>query len=362
MSPVVVASQGTQSGPIGATFKPIVRGLQVWVADINARGGLAGHPVKLFVYDDGGDPARSKANTREAVEQRGAIVFVDNTDFLGGASTVDYVTEKRIPVIGGDQGRTFSLKSPMFFPVTAVGPTFYRASLIAPARYLVPQGKKKLGWLVCVETPICAEADQQWQKEAPGAGWEPVYRGRVSVAQPDYTSECLAARSAGAEVLIVTLDTSGFERFTGSCVRQGYRPIFVNPSGQADRMKDNRQIDGMVAIGLTFPYFQTGTPATDAFHRAMRQYAPGETLEQGTSQGWASAKLFERAAGQLGEPPTSAEILNGLWTVNGDTLGGLTQPLTFRENQPPDPKACWYTYITKMGAWVSPDDFTMQCV
>ena len=363
-SPVVLASLGTQSGPIGATLKPIVRGMQIWLAAINARGGLNGHPVRVLVFDDGGDPARAKANAKDAIEHKGAIALVANTDVLAGGGSIDYITSKGIPMIGGDHGRTFALQSPMFFPVTAVGPSMYRTAMVAPARYLIPQGKKKLGWLVCVETPICPEADKLWQKEAGSAGWDPVYRGQVSVAQPDYTAECLAARSAGAEVLIVILDASSFERFARSCVRQNYRPTLVGGPGvtQADRMKGNPDLEGMVALGLTFPYFQKGTPATDEFQEAVKQYAPGEVSEQGTSQGWASAKLLEKAAAQLGEPPTSAAILKGLWAINGDTLGGLTEPLAFHENQLPDPKGCWFTYITKQGSWVSPDNFALHCL
>lgn len=115
-SPLVIASLGTQSGPIGATLKPIVRGLQIWVADVNGRGGVNGHPVRVLLYDDGGDPARAKANAQDAIERKGAIALVANTDAISGGGSVDYVTEKRIPIIGGDHARTFNLKSQMFFP------------------------------------------------------------------------------------------------------------------------------------------------------------------------------------------------------------------------------------------------------
>src|SRR5439155_15279522 len=69
-SPVLLATVGTYSGPVGGLFTNILSGAQVWMKDINARGGLNGHPVKIFVYDDGGDPARHRAQVQEAIKQR----------------------------------------------------------------------------------------------------------------------------------------------------------------------------------------------------------------------------------------------------------------------------------------------------
>ncbi len=54
-----------------------LRGLQMWVADINARGSLLGRPVKLVHYDDGSRSARAEAGVRKLVE-------VDGVDFLVG--------------------------------------------------------------------------------------------------------------------------------------------------------------------------------------------------------------------------------------------------------------------------------------
>ena len=54
-----------------------LRGLQMWVADINARGSLLGRPVKLVHYDDGSRSARAEDGVRKLVE-------VDGVDFLVG--------------------------------------------------------------------------------------------------------------------------------------------------------------------------------------------------------------------------------------------------------------------------------------
>jgi hypothetical protein len=76
--------------------------------------------------------------------------------------------------------------------------------------------------------------------------------------------------------------------------------------------------------------------------------------------GWVAGKLLQRAGAKLPEPPTSEAILQGLWTIEGDTLGGLTSPLTFRKDEPAVPTSCWFNLALK-GRWSSPDNYQLHC-
>ena len=62
------------------------------------------------------------------------------------------------------------------------------------------------------------------------------------------------------------------------------------------------------------------------------------------------------------EPPTAESVLNGLWSIQNDSLGGLTYPLTFVRDQPAERKACWFGFAVKDGIWVSPDGFKLHCL
>ena len=363
-SPVILATVGTISGPAGAALIPTVQGAQVWVKHISAKGGLNGHPVKLIIYDDGGDPARHRAQVQDAVEVRSAIAFLANVEPLTGHSSVEYVTTKRVPVIGLDLTEEWAYSSPMYFPQGSSGaPALYPALPRAFASLVVPQGKKKLGTVICVEATTCDDLQRAWDTGARSAGFDYVYRGRASIAQPDYTAQCLSNRSAGAEVVFLTLIDSAVRNFAQSCARQDYRPILGIPAvSQADGMKDDPHLEGISAASPFFPYFQSGTPATDEYHDAMRRYGQGMSESGPSAAGWAAGRLLERAAANLPEPPTSEAILAGLWTVKDDTLGGLTAPLTFVKDQPAAKRSCWFNMLLRKGAWVSPDGFKLHCL
>ncbi|MGH9000303.1 MAG: hypothetical protein ACRDY7_13045, partial [Acidimicrobiia bacterium] len=82
----------------------------------------------------------------------------------------------------------------------------------------------------------------------------------------------------------------------------------------------------------------------------LKTFAKGEDAKPGPGSinGWVSAKAFEAAAKGIAADatPTSADIVNGLYALDGDDLGGLTYPLRFEPNKPKKKIACGYPVVS----------------
>jgi branched-chain amino acid transport system substrate-binding protein len=354
-SPIVIGSIGTLSGPAGDVIKRTYEGAQLWVAAVNARGGIAGHIVKHIVADDGGDPARHKAELRRLVEQENVVALVGNPDALTGYAGVDYIKEKQVAYIGGDGGGDWFYSTPFHFPQGSHGLAIAEAEIRDVGLYGKAHNKKKLGTLNCTEADICRVFDKVWNEKAAAYGVEPVYRGRTSLVQPDFTAECLAAQRAGVEMFEIGLDTNSIGRLAASCARQGFRPIFGFPAGLAkDNQKDDPNLEGARSTLPTFSWLQNDTPAAQEFQDALKRY--GKNLlpvTAGHTGGWTAGKLFEKgvlAGGATGKV-TKATVLAGLYTVKNDTLGGLTSPLTFTAGQAPVRQPCSTQIEINKGKW-----------
>ena len=361
-APIVIGNIGTYTGPAGGSLKRFPEGVQVWVKWINERGGLNGHPVKLIVVDDGGDPARHKAAKQDLVERKGVQAFVGDGEPLAGESSVDYITSKGIPMVGNEGGSDWYHKSPMYFPQAPNGDTYWRSMM--PGLAEVTKGKKKFASVACVEAETaCGGADRVWHDEgvAKANGFDPVYRARVSLAQPDYTAECLAAQRAGAEIVVLVLDDTSIGRFANSCGRQRYNPIFAWPlAPAATRHKDDPNLNGGVVLLNFFPWTKGDTPATAEFQGAMKKHFSG-TVEPGHAGGWASGKMFEKAALATATPTLASGILEGLYSFRGETLGGLTMPLTFTRGKPAPRVECWGQLIINSGKYVPVNNGEVRC-
>jgi branched-chain amino acid transport system substrate-binding protein len=363
-SPVTVASVGTYSGPVGTVNSPILRGAQVWVKWINQRGGLNGHQIVQVVYDDGGDPARYRAAVHDAVERRKVLAFLINSDVVTGNSreVVDYITANRVPVIGLDGGPDVGYASPMYFPHLSSGQYLERALVYSTAEQSIPKGLKKLGTLVCVEGQICSSIERRFADMASEVGFDYVYHGKASLAQPDFTAECLAAHNDAVEVLFLAMDQNSSRRLSAACARQGYHPVLALPGqGIAEDLKNDPNLDGTIGSVSVFPWFQKGTPATDEYQEALKVFGTNEASGAGPAIGWSAAKLFERGGAALAEPPTRESLLAGLAALRSETLGGLVAPLTFQPNTPPTPFVCWFSVVLKDRVWRSPDNYRLHC-
>jgi branched-chain amino acid transport system substrate-binding protein len=349
---------------VGAVLLPLAQGVQVWVRHVNEHGGVSGHLVHHVLYDDGGDPARHRFSLQQAVERQKVVAFVGEGDGVTGRAGVEYINSKRVPVIGSEGAGNWYYESPMYFPQQTSAEGFFGGAVLSIAQQAVPAGKTKFGTIVCVESTECDRLQQAVDKYVPKTELEYVYRGRSSIAQPDYTAECLSARNAGTTVLLLVLEAASQSRFGAACARQAFRPLYGSfASAVAARAADDPNLRGMVADSPVFPWFQTGTPATDEFASAFGRYGRGVPAGVGPPTGWVAGKVFEKAAANLSEPPTAAGVLEGLWAFKDDSLGGLTQPLTFVRDQPTKPVVCWFNIkiADEGGKWVSPDGFRQHC-
>jgi branched-chain amino acid transport system substrate-binding protein len=66
-SPVVIGTSLSLSGDFSADGQAFEKGYQLWANDINAAGGLMGHPVKLDIVSDGSSPAQVVTNYQKLI-------------------------------------------------------------------------------------------------------------------------------------------------------------------------------------------------------------------------------------------------------------------------------------------------------
>src|SRR5262245_14563211 len=76
------------TGPASFLGDPEKKTLEMYVADMNAKGGINGQPIKLFIYDDQSDPNQARTFATRLIEQ-------DKVDALLAGST----TATTMPII-----------------------------------------------------------------------------------------------------------------------------------------------------------------------------------------------------------------------------------------------------------------------
>jgi branched-chain amino acid transport system substrate-binding protein len=288
------------------------------------------------------------------IEQNHVVALVFDAA-IDGSGTVSYVTQQGVPFVGGFGVGDYFYQSPVYFPQMPQGNDSAEEYLGA-FQMLAHQGKTKLATIVCVESPnICNAVTSVAKRGAPKYGLQVVYQTTSSITQPDYSSECLNARNAGAQAVATVLDQASTGRLAQSCARQGYHPVFVNTANVVSPdMAQNDNLQGMVTAAETTP-LAANNPALQEFRAAMSKYAGGQTLLDGMVEAWTAGKLLEAGAKGLpdGDVPTLRKaLLNGLWGLHSfDPI--LAAPQQYNPNQLATRTLCWFMETIQNHRWVS---------
>jgi branched-chain amino acid transport system substrate-binding protein len=364
--PITVGFVGSITGLYGTSFRPLLTAIQANLTDLNSRGGINDHPIKLIVADDGGDPAIYLAQLRRMVEQDKVIGFVGNTHAASlSQAAVDYVESKGIPILDGDDSNLLAPTSPMIFGFGASGIAL-NGTEFAAARDLLGSGHK-VGFISCQEVQQCSDYATTFAGFSAKAGFTPVFAGRASLTAPDFTANCLQARNAGAQVLFLRIDINSVKRIARDCSRQGYKPTYVTAPVLTDPSSpSNPAMDGLIIPSQQFPFIDTTLPEEKRFRSVLLQAVGLDQIFAAHAQGWNVADIFAKAAQSIAPDaiPSTALLLKGLYTFKNETLGGTSQPLTYVPGKPPAQvdKMCAFPMQIVGGKWTAPRGDKPSCL
>jgi branched-chain amino acid transport system substrate-binding protein len=338
-APILFGTLGTGSGVIGRAVQPIMTADKAWSADINARGGLSGHPVKLIFGDDGGDPAAALAIAKRMVEQDKVVAFIGTYLVTTTPAVTPYLEQVGVPMIGGPGGNEIEDHSPMVF-----NPQIGSDEALGHAIHLAvvsQSDKRKMAILYCREASSCRQQRDRAMQFASLYGVTIVYEAQVSIAQPDFTAEVIAARNAGAEIVTMLTDEQTILRVARSAKRQGWSPIVTGTYTANAEVMQQPDAEGVLGMAATIPY--RSSPRMQPYLDAVRRYVPDGALGGYGATAWVQLKLIERlSAGFADRNPTTQDYLDALYALRGETVGGLVPPITFNKGPHVHVNMCGY--------------------
>ena len=233
----------------------------------------------------------------------------------------------------------------------------YPAMALGALKGLVDIGHKKQAIIYCVEAEQCPAWRDIAKAKAAAYGVEIVYEAQVSLAQPDFTAECIAAQRNGATGIHSAIDGPSIARLAKSCAQQGYKPQYMGISlAIIDSISKEPALEGLMAPQGNFPFTSASTPAEAEYQDTRAEYAPNLANSPAVATVWAAGALLREAVKGTALPPgkvSSRDLLNGLYTLRDNTLDGLSgAPLTFVEGQNPKKLVNCLYYIRLTGAQV----------
>jgi ABC-type branched-subunit amino acid transport system substrate-binding protein len=198
-APIIVGQSCDLSGPTGARTQEYVKGVDAYLAYVNANGGVHGHPIKMVRYDDGFNPAKGLENSKRLAEQDNVLLYFGMGSAPVTAAMLPYAKDKGIPVFGSLSGAdSLRQQHPMLFHVRAsFGEEIDRLSV-----YLSNLGMTHVA-AIAADLPIGNDGVAALEQSAKARKLEIVHIARIKNDMSNLDAEAAALAKIAPQALLV---------------------------------------------------------------------------------------------------------------------------------------------------------------
>lgn len=250
-APLVVGGIFSISGPASYLGEPERNTLEMMVAEVNAKGGIKGRPVKAVIYDDEANVTKARLHAEKLITKDQALAII-GPSLTHTSMTVLEVTQKaQVPLIScaAGIGITAPAKERVWVFKTA------QTDQMAVSRifqYLQKQGLTKVA-ILTVSTGFGISGKEQLEAQAPKYGLGIVGNEIFGEKDTDMTPQLTKIRGTDAQAVI--------------CWGTGPAPALV-----AKNMKQ---------LGFTIPLIQSHGAASKKFIELAGDAADGIIMPAG---------------------------------------------------------------------------------
>ncbi|HJU15147.1 MAG TPA: ABC transporter substrate-binding protein [Stellaceae bacterium] len=251
--PIKIGFPIPMSGPTAVYGIPVLKGAQLAVQEINAKGGVLGRKLEIL-------PRDSKANADEAVRLSRELIIKDNVDFLVG--TLTSAEAPAVSTVAKENKIVFiapTSKSTILTDAQHINPYIFRVSSNTDVEGLA--GAILMARWKNVKTVATIAPDYAYGRDSIAAFVKNLKKLRPDIkivdeewpklGQPDFTPFITAQMSKKPDAIYCSLFAGDFVTFTKEAKPLGYFKAIDN------RMIDGAEVgttDEAKALGADYPF------------------------------------------------------------------------------------------------------------
>jgi branched-chain amino acid transport system substrate-binding protein len=347
------------SAPLGVSIRD---GVKLAVADINAKGGVAGRRIELVERDDESKPERGVQLAQELInsERIVAVVGIANTPVALAASR--FYQEAKIPIIipvatGSLVSRQFPAPNYIF----RIG-----AFDTVQSAMMADEVVKRRGILKVAILADSTNYGQLGKDDLVAAllklGVQPVLVDKFNVRDPDMTPQLLKARAAGAQAVYGYALGPDLAQIANSMAKIGWKvPYITSWNSSMSNYIDNAGANGEgVRMPQTFIQDAGVSARWAAFIQSyQRAYAVDRIPSPSSAaQSYDATLLIAAALEQAGAAATGEKIREALENLQKPVQGVIatyTKPFAADDHEATEPEHVVFGEV-KSGRVVFADD------
>ena len=226
-----IGQWGPQTGP-AAPWGAVARGTGVLFQMINDEGGIAGRKIEYSMFDDGYNPAKTKAGVKELQEGKGMFGWACGVGSACGLAVKDYLMEKKIPWVGPAAGSLNWITPPQKY-LFAVYPLYYTEAQVLVRYAVKTMGKKKVA-IAYQNDDYGKNGVQGAEKELAKHGLKLVAQVPVEQADTDMKPLVMEFKKVDADLVLLWVTPTHAVRIVGTAQAMQFKPQWMSSSTCSD--------------------------------------------------------------------------------------------------------------------------------
>lgn len=304
-------------------------GAQLYFDALNAQGGVNGRSIEIKRLDDGYEPERCAANTRQLISE-GAFALFGYIGTPTGVVALPLATEAKVPFFAPFTGAEV-LRSPFNRYAIHVRASYFDETA-AIVRHNLATGIRKIA--VFYQNDAYGKAGLEGVVRAlKESNLEPVATGTVERNSLDVAkarNDILAARP---EAIVQISAYKSCASFVREARQAGFAGNFFNVSfvGTQALLDELGAMARGVVVSQVMPFpYSPVTPVAGEYLAAVRK-KQGLTPNYSGIEGFVAARVFAEAARRAGRNLTREAFINAIQGMRNVDLGGF--PVSFGPNK-----------------------------
>jgi branched-chain amino acid transport system substrate-binding protein len=216
---------------------------------INAAGGINGHPVEVIIYDDESDGTKGMLAAKKLVEEHGVNVVIGPTTSGVSLALKPYFTEMEIPLVSAAAAAKIVEPVNESYWIFKTAQSDYLVFEVI-IDYLKKNNMKKVGF-ISEASGFGDSGRLELEKLAPAAGIEVVAWERFDRADRDMTAQLTKIRRQNPDAIIVWSIPPAASVVQQNIFDMGFKIPIIQSHGVGN--KAFIEVAGPAAEGVIFP-------------------------------------------------------------------------------------------------------------
>jgi len=328
----VIGVTAALTGPVSSTYQPAVDAMRIYIDRVNANGGVNGRKIKLMIEDDGAQPSKAAANTKQLVSRDDVVLMINASLSSTYAPVIAETKRAGIPLLfasGVCPKSVYPPADPLQFCTTGYAANYDSQATLDFIK-AHSKGGVKIGFSA-MAIPLSRGEIDHAEELSKKMGMTPVDKEIIPPPTADYTPFATKLKDADPNWVYSWAPWVTQVRTLEALRKLGWKGDYIAWGHLEAESELARLKDGQFYTINSNAMFQDGLPIQKEIEAAAKK-ADSKFPAQTMTEGWIAGMTIEAALKGAGASADRAKLRDALESLTIETKGLRGGPIVWTKD------------------------------